>query len=413
MENCNLQDIPAFQLCCGCGMCAYLCPDSIEMEDVSSLGRRPKFDTSLGDGGTRQALNVCPGVALISPQKNADQKGMISSLGQAWGNIFEIWEVHAADPDIRYKGSSGGAITALSLYCLEQAEMAGVLHTVVDCRKPYLNTISFSTDRDSLLAGTGSRYSPASPCEKLGDVEEASGMSVIVGKPCDIAAVHEVRKVTEKLDSKIGLTIACFCAGTPSTNGTLEMLRLMGVDNPDDLASLQYRGHGWPGMTRANGVNREYRELTYEQSWGGLQKYRQWRCYICPDHTGEFADLAVGDPWYKEREQGDTGRSLVLVRTPLGKKILDGAIAEGYLVAEKKDAEVLPASQPNLLQTRGRLWGQLLVLKLLGVPCPDYRGFHLFQNWRKQLSFIQKVKSIIGTLKRVYVKKLKTRVYRP
>jgi hypothetical protein len=40
-------------------------------------------------------------------------------------------------------------------------------------------------------------------------------------------------------------------------------------------------------------------QFTYEQSWGEiLQKYRQWRRYICPDHIGEFANIAVADAWH-------------------------------------------------------------------------------------------------------------------
>lgn len=410
----KLEDVPSWQLCCGCGVCAYLYPEHIEMVDVPETGRRPKFVSGTNGIGEcfQMGLDVCPGVKLHHQKDAIRSEKVIGSLEESWGPILEIWEAYALDSEIRYKGSSGGAITAISLYCLEQEKMDGILHVTGDQKKPYLNSTTISKDRDTLLKGTGSRYSPASPCEKLGEVEGSTGLHVIVGKPCDIAAVQSVRKIKEKLDSKIGLTIACFCAGTPSTNGTLEMLRQMGVDKVDDLSALRYRGHGWPGKMVAEGKvknkTKKYRKLTYEDSWGKiLQKYRQWRCYICPDHTGEFADLAVGDPWYRDREQSDTGQSLILVRTRLGKKILDGAVAEGYLVAQKKKPEALPASQKNLEKTRARLWGQLLALKFIRAPCPDYVGFNLFHKWLSTLSFFEKIKSVLGTIKRVYAKKIK------
>ncbi|HNY47272.1 MAG TPA: Coenzyme F420 hydrogenase/dehydrogenase, beta subunit C-terminal domain, partial [Casimicrobium sp.] len=75
------------------------------------------------------------------------------------------------------------------------------------------------------------------------------------------------------------------------------MLKRMGVDDPAKVTSLRYRGHGWPGRAtvsfRTDG-RIETHDLSYEQSWGEvLQKYRQWRCYICPDHSGEFADAVA------------------------------------------------------------------------------------------------------------------------
>src|SRR5680860_629390 len=140
-----------------------------------------------------------------------------------------------------------------------------------------------------------------------------------------------------------------FCAGTPTTRGTFEMLRSMGVDDPEQIISIRYRGNGWPGEAEAvvrtpDGTER--RTLTYDESWGDvLQKHRQWRCYVCADHTGEFADIAVGDPWYRDIVEGETGRSLIVVRTERGRRILRTALEVGALHAEIVEAGRLPASQ--------------------------------------------------------------------
>ncbi len=408
----NLSDVVDYQLCCGCGACAYLYPESISMVDIPALGRRPQYTS--GSSALNDAMEICPGICLAHTRNVVCQKGFITSLLNNWGPILEIWEAHAVDTEIRFKGSSGGAITALALYCLEQENMTGVLHTVADDEKPYWNKTVLSHNKQELLAGIGSRYSPASPCEKLYEVEQALHPCVVVGKPCDVAATQNVRKLKKRLDANIGLTIACFCAGTPSTNGTLEMLRQMGVSEPNCISGLRYRGYGWPGMTTVqgeNGDNRHYQALSYKESWGAiLQKYRQWRCYICPDHTGEFADIAVGDPWYREPQKDELGQSLLLARTERGRQIITKAIASGYLMGSIKEAKTLGASQPNLLKTRGRLWGQITTLKLFGVPHPSYKKFNLFSSWLFQLTSREKVASVAGTIKRIYRKKLKDRV---
>lgn len=412
----SLKQVVDYQLCCGCGLCAYLHPDNIQMADAPAFGRRPKLMENTTDSKILQlALELCPGANLSHTPEALHRQGQIESLNGQWGPVLDVWEGYATDPEIRFKGSSGGALSAISLFCLELEGMHGVLHTTADEQKPYLNKTAMSNNRDALLAATGSRYSPASPCEGLLKIENAPSPCVFIGKPCDVAAVQNARQHRPELNIKVGLSMACFCAGTPSTNGVLAMLRQMGVDSLNDLVSLRYRGCGWPGNARAEKQTDSgtiCQELTYEQSWGDiLQKYRQWRCYICPDHTGEFADIATGDPWYREKAENEPGRSLIVARTQLGQGIVERAIAAHYLTAKKVDPSVIPASQPNLLKMRARLWGRLMALKLLHAPCPSYNGFALAASWNRDLILGEKVQSLLGTMTRIYKKKLKKKQY--
>jgi len=113
----------------------------------------------------------------------ANLSGAIEQLEKRWGNIFELWEGYAADPEIRFKGSSGGLCTALSLFCIENGKAGGVLHIGSDPEKPLKNQTFRSTAAQELHGRTGSRYSPASPCDGLKIIEEAEDASVFVGKP--------------------------------------------------------------------------------------------------------------------------------------------------------------------------------------------------------------------------------------
>lgn len=404
----GIRDVAEHHLCVGCGACAYAQPAEVRMVDDLRQGRRPVV---LPDGGgkepdTSAALAICPGAALTGPGDGAGDREALTG----WGTVLEVWEGHAADPQVRHAASSGGAATALALYALEHAGMHGVLHIRARKDVPYLNETVLSRDRDALLAATGSRYAPASPCDRLDLVADAPGPCVFIGKPCDVAAASNLRQGDPRLDARLGLTIGIFCAGTPSTNGTLEMLRAMGIDDPDDLVSIRYRGNGWPGRAEAQvrtpaGIRSH--ELTYEQSWGSiLQRHRQWRCYVCPDHTGEFADIAVGDPWYREIADDEPGRSLVVVRTDRGRRLLRGAVEAGALACERVDHRLLPASQPNLLETRGATWGRIAVTRVLGVATPRYRNLPTFPIWWRQLTPKQKAQSLYGTAKRVVAKRL-------
>lgn len=402
-------DIPNIResgLCCGCGACAYYAPEAIEMVDAPLHGRRPELKTAGRQSGElTEAARVCPGVGLAH-ETASSQSACIQQLLPAWGPVLDVWEGYAVDPELRYAGASGGAATALALYCLEAAGMEQVVHTAASEDKPHLNRTVVSRTREDLLRTTGSRYSPASPCEGLANIESAKGQCLFVGKPCDVAASRKARNLRPALDQHLGLTIGFFCAGTPSTRGTLEMLKCMGIEDIDSLVSLRYRGNGWPGHATAVLRNQsgmeESRSLTYEHAWGEiLSRHQQWRCKLCADHTAEFADIAVGDPWYRPIEEGEAGHSLILARTAKGKAAVESAAGSGYLRVSRAEPTILPASQPNLLRTRGALWGRLLACRLMGVPAPAYTGMPMFRHWWHSLGMVEKFRSVAGTLRRI------------
>ncbi|MBL4770043.1 MAG: Coenzyme F420 hydrogenase/dehydrogenase, beta subunit C-terminal domain [Planctomycetes bacterium] len=403
----NIRDVAEKHLCTGCGVCAYLEPDGIRMVDDLGQGRRPLVEDGAGTG---EALDACPGHAMELPAFDP-KSGHLKELWQGWGPILELWEGYATDPEIRLAGSSGGAATALSLFALEQKRSSGVLHTGARRDVPYLNETIRSQDREQLMGASGSRYAPASPCDGLQQVEDAAGKSVFVGKPCDAAALNRAEALRPGLAAKIDVSIAIFCAGAPSTLGTLEMAKQLGVPEQENIDSVRYRGNGWPGMAVVRGTDTAGKSvegsLTYADSWGRiLQKFRPWRCYSCADHTGEFADLSVGDPWYRDIPEGEPGRSLILVRTERGREFLEAAMAAGALTLEKAAPHLLPDSQMNLLHTRGAVWGRNWACRLLGVAAPKYRRMGTGKTWLQDLSFKQRAQSFYGTFKRVFTKQL-------
>lgn len=397
----DIVDVSQANMCTGCGMCAYMAPESLKMTDRIAEGRRPILLEGAKKSETASALKACPGAHVTSPARHVNAE---PSLFPGWGNVLKLWEGWAADDEIRFAGSSGGAATALALFAMERRGFVGTLHTAARTDLPYMNAAVMSHDRSGLLRGAGSRYAPASPCEGLDLAVATDGPIVMIGKPCDVAAVDMATRLQPTLQKRIQLTIAVFCAGTPTTRGTLEMLEAMGVQELGTLRSVRYRGNGWPGSATAvfdagNGL--ESRELNYNESWNRiLQRHRQWRCRLCMDHTGELADISVGDPWYRPIEPGDAGRSLILARTSRGLQLIEAAIASGYLVADIVEPGVLPASQPNLLKARGDVAGRILTLRVIRKAAPKFTGFAHWRFWWANLSIRDKARSIVGTIRR-------------
>jgi coenzyme F420 hydrogenase subunit beta len=403
----NAYDVARWRLCVGCGVCSYVCLNrNIVLSDVVHDGIRPflkKNDCSSCD----ICLRVCPGLETSHNGWNELQK-VDGKLKRGWGPVLELWEGYAVDTNIRFNGSSGGLVSALALYCLEREGMGGVLHIEKDEFLPWKNKTGISRNRFDILAKTGSRYSPASPCDSLDYMERADGPVAFIGKPCDIAGLRKAEALRPEIRKKEGITIGIFCAGTPSTQGTLDLLKKLGVD-PDRAEEIRYRGRGWPGNTfvRFKG-SKLTRDIPYEESWGFLNNYRPFRCYLCPDGTSEFADISCGDPWYRTMEPNEIGHSLLLVRTESGRTIVRRAMEAGYIKIHPVSAEALMASQTNLFQKRSAIWGRLLAMRLFGIPTPRLDGFHLFENWMV-LPLKEKGRSIVGTMKRI----IKRKYYKP
>jgi len=400
----NAQDIASWRLCIGCGACVCACPgDRLRLYDVLEEGIRPFLDER-GCDHCGKCVEVCPGYTTV--HHNASIAGKLGEeIHEGFGPILEIWEGYAVDEEIRFSGSSGGLVSALAMYCMEKEGMYATIHTGIDPDKPLKNKTVMSRSRSDLLRRTGSRYSPASPCDGLKQIESSPSPCVFIGKPCDVVGTRMSQAVRDELNRKIGVNIAFFCAGTPSTMGLLELLTYMKVD-PISVNEIRFRGKGWPGkfMVQTRGEQSSTKEISYMESWGFLQKYRPYRCHLCPDGTGEFADLSCGDPWYRGVQENETGYSLVLVRTEKGKKILHSAIKAGYVCLNQVNPKILVDSQENLLQKRRAIWGRTLVMRLFGIPTPNFVGFSLFKNWRK-LSIKEKLRSTLGTARRIITRR--------
>lgn len=396
----TVQEVADWRCCLGCGACAYICPQRrIRLVDFADEGIRPVVEAD-GCESCRLCLDTCPGYENDHSRINS-APGLIEEVKPYCGPVLEIWEGHAADPEIRLKGSSGGLITALSLYCLEKEGMHGVLHIGQDPDDAMRNKTQMSRSRADLLQKTGSRYAAAAACDRLDWIEQAPAPCVFVGQPSEVTGAKKACFLKPELERNIGLTISFFCAGSPARQGAVELLKSRGI-NPSEVEELRYRGNGWPGMfaVRLKGKVDWLPVMTYQESWGFVQAYRPFSTHLCPDGSGEDADISCGDPWYRPVQPGEPGSSIVVVRTERGCRILQGAIAAGYVQLQRAEPWKVIESQRNLFEKRGAIWGRVLAMRTLGLPAPKLKGFSLFRNWLA-LSPKGKLRSTLGTVRRI------------
>src|ERR1022692_3880343 len=91
----SIRDVVKWDLCTGCGSCAYACPSGkITMVDIPSRGIRPRIDDDGYDGS--DLLAICPGAGVTAPVASAPDRNTKSAVDL--GPTIEMWIGHAVDP---------------------------------------------------------------------------------------------------------------------------------------------------------------------------------------------------------------------------------------------------------------------------------------------------------------------------
>jgi coenzyme F420 hydrogenase subunit beta len=396
-----LSDVPVRRMCTGCGNCVSGCPPgAVFMQDRVGEGLRPRF---VGAATQEEAfLSFCPGYE--SPADLLESERREVQEDRYLGRFLEVWEGWAADSDIRFRASSGGVLSALSLYCLQREGVSGVLQVGADPARPWRNLTRLSTTREEIIRCAGSRYSPASPCEGLRQLEEQAAPAVFIGKPADATAAQLLRRARPALEQRLFLVLSMFCAGTPGTSGTLELLARLGVE-PENLSSLSYRGWGWPGAFEATTKEGRRVSLPYEEAWGRLTHHKPMRENLEPDGFGRNADISCGDAWQVEDRAENPGVSVVVVRTELGRRILEKARQGGYLTLRPTTVERILSGQRSLVNKQREVFGRLLALRLFAMPFTRFPGFALKESWR-ELPLGRRARVLFGTVRRILGRRL-------
>jgi len=114
-------------LCMGCGTCAGLCPNSAicmrKLEDVYVPRLDEKKCNKCGI-----CFEVCPGHSVNFKKLNLMIFGR-EHQDVLMGNYINCYVGHATDLNIRYNSASGGLITALLIFAIEEGIIDGALAT--------------------------------------------------------------------------------------------------------------------------------------------------------------------------------------------------------------------------------------------------------------------------------------------
>lgn len=375
--------------CIGCGLCASL-DKSITFGMNNEGYLRPEFPANYE---FNNLIEICP---IFYNTKD--------EISNVWGPYLEVYKGYAIDNHIRKNASSGGIITAILQWLIKNGEIDGVIQIGMSKSNPIENEVFLSTTTDDLLWCAGSRYAPASPLISIDNFLQKDGRYAFVGRPCDVRALRKYSNINPIVDKKVRYIFSFFCAGTPSLEASKKLIRAMGAEE-STLKTITYRGNGWPGYAQvedASGIH----QMEYEKSWGGiLGRTKQQFCRICPEGTGDEADISCGDGWnltpdrIPDFSEGE-GMNIIFARTELGRELLKQVQDFAIINVNPFDIGELKYIQPYQFERKTTLMAQACALKLGGKYVPDFSRKQL-KMLAKESTLKKQCRILAGTIKRI------------
>ena len=187
----TIESVVNDELCTGCGTCVGICPlSAVAIVKNNSKGiYLPQLDNErCNQCGI--CLDACPGHSVDFQQLNLDIFGK-EPEDILLGNYLNCYVGHATDYEIRYNSASGGLVTALLIFALEEGLIDGALVTKMSEQNPLEPQPFIARTKEQIISAAKSKYCPVPANIALKEILKEDGKFAVVGLPCH---VHGIRK---------------------------------------------------------------------------------------------------------------------------------------------------------------------------------------------------------------------------
>jgi coenzyme F420 hydrogenase subunit beta len=347
------------------------------MEIVEPGRMRPVLRAPLAQTTLSSILAVCPGVN-VDGNNHAEDDPRIQ-IDPVFGPTARVMRGFASDDDVRLRAAAGGGLSALAIYLVESGTVDFILHVAASKFAPMRSTRHVSFDRAQVMEGAQSRYGPVAPLEDVVELLDRGQRFAFIGKPCDVNALRNLARIDGRVNELVPYMMTFSCGGFPDELYYTRFLSRQGV-RFEDLTEFRYRGYGFPGPIYAR--TRDGREV--KETYLEFRTYpwtSQFRCKICPDHSGEQADITVMDDWPGGRPIRDERDGFVIIqaRTKRGEKLLIDAHRAGYLRLEESSLGAIYSTQPHQIPRKRGAIARLAALVVTGARLPRFRRIRLLK----------------------------------
>ncbi|MHC4148984.1 MAG: Coenzyme F420 hydrogenase/dehydrogenase, beta subunit C-terminal domain [Planctomycetota bacterium] len=366
-------------LCVRCGACEPACPVNIIRFDGQAYPYITDEDICILN--CTKCIVICPGEVVDFPRLDRRFFGSHPHPDSITGIAKRALVAFATNNKIRKGGSSGGLVTQLLIYMLENKLIDGalVLGSYVGSDGWQPEPMIARTVED-LQNTQKSKYTLIPHLRILSEIEEKDGRYAIVGLPCHIHAIRRYQKFSKNLAQRIKLVIGLYCNVAFEPYVVDDLCDFNDIEKTH-VTHFDFRHGAWPGGIVAQCNDGSLKKVLSLEDWKdefNLLKffYVPSRCNTCIDFSAEYADIAVGDPWIKGRDGKllyTDNRTTVLVRTDVGDQLLSAAEADGYIGTEEISLRTYMVSFEGAARYKRSFVPQYMLLRrMIGLSVPKY-----------------------------------------
>ena len=366
-------------LCVRCGACEPSCPVDIIRFDEDAYPYLT--DESACLQGCVRCLKICPGEKVDFAALDQKMFGVSPNPRSITGIARRALVTYSTEQQLREAATSGGFVTQLLSFLLEQGEIDGALVLGAESgeggwtEKPFI-----ARSVEDLRSAIKSKYRLVPYLRVLNEIEQVEGRYAVVALPCHLHALHKYGKSTRKVQKRIALTIGLYCNISFEPKVLSEVCEFNGVE-AKEVKSLDFRAGQWPGGVWATMVDGTQKKVLKQEEMKDefnllKQFYTPDRCYMCIDFSAEHCDLAVGDPWLRGPDGSylyPDNRTTVLTRTALGDDVVRRAMDAGVIGGHDIPLETWMVNFERSADFKRSFVPQFIdIHRRLGYRVPDY-----------------------------------------
>lgn len=349
--------------CCGCGVCAGLCPSgALKME----FNRYGEYNPVALEGHCKESCNLCQQICPFSSQI-PDEDYMADRL---WGHtpkpmkkdsslgfFLDCYVGFAGTGDIREKGASGGLATWTLQRLLELGEVDAAICVSPSSGGDKLFEFVICTSSQEIAECSKSCYYPVELSEILRVLCVTEGTYAVVALPCVIKSLRQACILKPELNRKLKYFLGLVC-GQQKSKYFAEYICSLGGGDPEKLRQVHFRVKSLDRPASDYGLKFEcsdgYENIVYwtegmSDVW--CQRYFTINaCNYCDDLFAELADVSFMDAWLPEYTSDFRGTNIVLLRDKKLNELLLSAAEAGEITLKPIEKHSVVQSQQGALQ---------------------------------------------------------------
>jgi coenzyme F420 hydrogenase subunit beta len=318
-------------LCIGCGLCAALCPQGILSMQWNRYGEYNPVAISPCTTECGLCLKVCPFSDTGENEDTIGERlcGAVPGIQHRSETGYYLASYVGYSERHRATSASGGVATWILETLLAEGVVDHVLCVAPTGDPERLFAFQVFDTAEEVRTGAGSAYYPVEMSGVIRQVLEVPGRYAITGLPCFLKAIRLAQQRNKKLRERIVVTVGLVCGQLKSRHFTDYIATLAGVRG--EVTGVRYRGKSpdQPAInyhymfTTADG---EERRILWNEGISEAWTNRWFTpeaCNYCDDVFAECADVTCMDAWLPEYSVDSRGTSLLLVRSPLVREVLE------------------------------------------------------------------------------------------